>query len=83
MPVVALRSGHHRWRDIDGIPISLFCWVEQIIEDPEPGVLPSRLHQRGRFPAGASIRSVCASLIMPRSTCHPSCCASSPTRQAR
>ena len=48
MPRPALRSDHHRWCDADGTHISLFCWVEQIVEDPEFGVLPSRLHQRGQ-----------------------------------
>ncbi len=36
-----------RWCDVEGDRISLFCWVE-VAEDPEPGLLPSRLHQRGQ-----------------------------------
>jgi hypothetical protein len=36
-----------RWRDAEGTPISLFCWVEQITEHPEHGGLFSRLHKRG------------------------------------
>ena len=49
MPTPALRSDHHhRWCDVDGTHISLFCRVEQVIEDSDPGVLPSRLHQRGQ-----------------------------------
>ncbi len=48
MPTPALRSDHHRWRDVDGTRISLFRWVEQVIEDSDPRVLPSRLHQRGQ-----------------------------------
>lgn len=80
MPVPALRSGHHRWRDIDGIPISLFCWVEQVIEDPEPGVLPSRWHQRGLV-LGRSLHSLYVRFSdNALSACHPTCCACSPTR---
>jgi len=48
MPTPALRSDHHRWCDVDGTHISLFRRVEQVIEDSDPGVLPSRLHQRGQ-----------------------------------
>lgn len=48
MPTPALRSDHHRWCDVDGTRISLFCWVEQVIEDSDSGVLTSRLHQRGQ-----------------------------------
>ncbi len=48
MSTQAPRSAHHRWRDVAGIHISLFCWVEQVIEDSDSGVLPSRLHQRGQ-----------------------------------
>lgn len=44
----ALRSAHQRWCDVDGTHIALFCWVEQVMEDPETRVLPSRLHQRGQ-----------------------------------
>jgi hypothetical protein len=36
------------WRDAAGVPIALFCWVEQIAESPESGALLSRLHQRGQ-----------------------------------
>ena len=48
MRTQAPRSAHHRWRDVDGTQVSLFCWVEQVIEDSDPGVLASRLHQRGQ-----------------------------------
>lgn len=48
MRTQAPRSAHHRWRDVDGTHISLFRWVEQVIEDSDPGVLPARLHQRGQ-----------------------------------
>ncbi len=48
MSTPALRSDHHRWYDADGTHISLFRWVEQIMEDSDPGVLPSRLHERGQ-----------------------------------
>jgi hypothetical protein len=43
----APRLVQHRWRDVDGASISLFCWVEQVAEDPQTGALFSRLHQRG------------------------------------
>ena len=43
-----LRPSQDRWRDADGTLISLFCWVEQVAEDPQPGALFSRLHQRGQ-----------------------------------
>lgn len=52
---------HHydqpRWCDVDGTHIALFHWVEQVIVDPEPGVFPSRLHQRGQV-LGRSIDSL-------------------------
>lgn len=44
----ALGPAPRRWCDVDGNHIALFCWVEQVMEDREPGVLPSRLHQRGQ-----------------------------------
>ena len=47
MSVEAPRPVAHRWRDIEGAHISLFCWVEQVVENPESGALFSRLHQRG------------------------------------
>lgn len=37
-----------RWCDVHGIPIALFCWVEQIAESAERTTLPSRLHQHGQ-----------------------------------
>ncbi|MGH3897758.1 MAG: hypothetical protein ACRDTA_05775 [Pseudonocardiaceae bacterium] len=43
-----LRPAQGRWGDVEGAQISLFCWVEQVMEDPEPGVLPSRLYARGQ-----------------------------------
>lgn len=46
-----------RWRDADGAHIALFCWVEQVMEDTDPGVLPSRLHQRGQV-VGRGLASV-------------------------
>ncbi|MGH3511423.1 MAG: hypothetical protein ACRDRB_04015 [Pseudonocardiaceae bacterium] len=57
MTAAARRPVPDRWCDIDGIPISLFCLVEQVVEDPEPGVLPSRRHQRGRV-VGRSLDSL-------------------------
>jgi hypothetical protein len=58
MPNPAPRSAHHRWCDVDGTPIGLFCWIEQVMEDPEPTVLPSRLHRRGQV-LGAGLDSLC------------------------
>lgn len=43
----APRPSHDWWCDIDSNPITLFCRVEQVEEDPEPTMLPSRLHQQG------------------------------------
>jgi hypothetical protein len=43
----APRAAQDRWRDANGTPISLFCWVEQIAEHLEHGELFSRLHKRG------------------------------------
>lgn len=48
MPTPAPRSAHRRWCDVDGAHIALFCWIEQVREDPESGMLPSRLYQRGQ-----------------------------------
>jgi hypothetical protein len=47
MPPV-LGPAHHRWCDVDGSHIALFCWVEQVMEDPKPRVLLSQLYQRGQ-----------------------------------
>lgn len=46
-----------RWRDVQGRPIALFCQVEQVAEDPEPTVLPSRLHRQGQV-VGRSLDSL-------------------------
>ncbi|MGH3692413.1 MAG: hypothetical protein ACRDRX_00130 [Pseudonocardiaceae bacterium] len=37
-----------RWGDVEGTQIPLFSVVEQVAESAQPGLLPSRLHQRGR-----------------------------------
>ena len=47
MTAESSRPVQDRWCDIDGAHLSLFCWVEQVAASPEPGALPSRLHQRG------------------------------------
>lgn len=47
MPAVP-RQDRDWWCDVDGTPISLFCEVEQVQDSAGYGVLPSRLHQRGR-----------------------------------
>lgn len=49
MPTPAKPPAHDRWCDIEGTHIALFCRVEQVEQSPEPGVLPSRLHQRGQI----------------------------------
>jgi hypothetical protein len=36
------------WRDANGTPIPLRCWVEQIAVDKAHGALPRQLHQRGQ-----------------------------------
>lgn len=36
------------WCNAEGTEVGLFCWVEQVIESPEVGMLPSRLHQQGQ-----------------------------------
>lgn len=48
MATEAPQTTRDRWCDVEGAHVSLFCWVEQIMGDPEPGVLPSRLYQRGQ-----------------------------------
>ncbi|MGH3899187.1 MAG: hypothetical protein ACRDTA_13290 [Pseudonocardiaceae bacterium] len=48
MVTEAPRAVQDRWCDIEGARISLFCWVEQVLEDREPGVLSSRQYQRGQ-----------------------------------
>lgn len=41
------RPGQNRWCDAKGIPVLVFCWVEQVAEDPQQGALFSRVGQRG------------------------------------
>jgi hypothetical protein len=50
-------SAHPRWCDVEGSHIALFCWVEQVMEATNPGMLPTRLHQRGQV-VGRSIDSL-------------------------
>lgn len=52
MPGETPRPTDDPWRDADGAHISLFCWVEQVAEHPEEGVLFSRLHERGQVLGG-------------------------------
>ena len=40
------------WCDVNGTPVALFSWVEQVRESPEPGALPSWLHQHGQVVGG-------------------------------
>jgi hypothetical protein len=73
-------STHPRWCDVEGSRIALFCWVEQVAEATNPGMSPTRLHQRGQI-VGRGLDSlyVCFSDNI-CSLCHPTCCAYSPTR---
>jgi hypothetical protein len=43
----ASQQDQNRWRDAEGNPVSVFCWIEQVAEDPRQGALFSRLRQRG------------------------------------
>lgn len=46
-----------RWCDVEGMPVALFCWVEQIAESAELTALPSRLHQHGQV-VGRNLESL-------------------------
>ena len=46
-----------RRSDVEGSHIALFCWVEQVMKATNPGLLPTRLHQRGQV-VGRSINSL-------------------------
>lgn len=50
-------SVYRQWCDVDGTQITLFCWVEQVRDDAEPGILGSRLYQRCRV-IGRGLQSV-------------------------
>lgn len=56
MRAEAPRPVGDRWSDVEGNHISLFSLVEQVVEDPEPGMLSSRLHQHGQV-VGRSLDS--------------------------
>jgi hypothetical protein len=73
-------SAQPRWCDVEGSHIALFCWVEQVMGAPNPGMLPPGCTSAARSSAGVSIHSMSAFLTMSCSLCHPTCCASSPTR---
>jgi hypothetical protein len=47
MTAESSRPVQHRWCDVDGTPLSLSCWVEQVAETTPRAALPSRLCQRG------------------------------------
>jgi hypothetical protein len=47
MPIEPPHPSEHRWCDVDGAHIALFCWVEQVAEHSESGALFSRLHRCG------------------------------------
>jgi hypothetical protein len=57
MPARSPQLARDRWSDAGGTHIALFSWVEQVTNSPEPGVLPSRLHQRGQV-VGRSLDSL-------------------------
>jgi hypothetical protein len=44
MPSEASHKSQRKWCDVDGAPIALLYWVEQVAERPGRG---SRLHRRG------------------------------------
>ena len=48
MPAHTPRLAGDPWRDVNGTHISLFCHVERVVEDGEPTVLGSWLHQHGQ-----------------------------------
>ncbi len=56
-PVLRHSPAHGGWRDAQGSPVGLFCWVEQVTESTEPTVLPSRLHQHGQV-VGRNLESL-------------------------
>ncbi|MGH3695626.1 MAG: hypothetical protein ACRDRX_16835 [Pseudonocardiaceae bacterium] len=49
MSAAAPRPAQDPWRDVEGAHLSLFCWVEQVRESPQPTALPSRRHQHGQI----------------------------------
>ncbi len=57
MPTTARPPVYDRWCDAEDSHISLFSLVEQVKESPQPGVLPSRLHQQGQV-VGRGLDSV-------------------------
>lgn len=48
MAAPAMPPAHDLWCDAEGTEVALFCRVEQVIDSPEPMVLPSRLNQQGQ-----------------------------------
>ena len=44
----APQGAQDQWCDVEGSRIALFCWVEQVVDDPGQGALFSRLHQPGQ-----------------------------------
>jgi hypothetical protein len=48
MPARLPRPAFHRWSDVEGTPMALWCRIEQIAVNQPPGGMPSRLHQQGK-----------------------------------
>ncbi|MGH3889063.1 MAG: hypothetical protein ACRDSZ_21330 [Pseudonocardiaceae bacterium] len=48
MPAATPRPVGDRWGDVEGSHISLFSLVEQVADNAQHGLLPSRLHQQGQ-----------------------------------
>jgi hypothetical protein len=48
LSAAAVQPVRDPWCDTEGAPFGLFGWVEQVVEDTEPTVLPSKLHQHGQ-----------------------------------
>lgn len=57
MPADAPPPAEERWCDVEGIPISLFCEVEQVADGAEVSLLGCRLPQRGHV-VGRGLDSV-------------------------
>jgi hypothetical protein len=60
MPADAPQAARERWCDVEGSRITLFCWVEQVVEHQEHGALFSRLNQQGQVVGRVLRCSMCA-----------------------
>jgi hypothetical protein len=48
MPAPLPRPTSQQWRDVEGTPIPVLCWVEQIAVRQQHGAMSSRGHQHGQ-----------------------------------